>query len=228
MPIFQDIATAAYAKSKKNQPGTTANDTEIKAQVQRIVQGVYAFAAVINPTRFSEVATVSPVALVYPFPPNAEAIIRVEITTGNEEVHIVPYDDQGAELGKPSIYEFGTGFNVAAGATLPLGTEDLDFWYARRPNAPTGAATDLTVPIDPVAGASAFPEAYNELLALELAIYFSRKDGRGNEVQSMSAERDTWATRFASWLQRGVGNERRRFSKRVHNVESLIPLIGGG
>jgi hypothetical protein len=234
MATFQEIIDGAMAKSTKNQPSVIATQSvELRDQVNRILQGAYAFAAVVNPTRFSAQLTLPGNGGQWTRPEAAEAIIRLTDAVG-ADISVVPYDDVLANDPEPAVYEFGGVFRLSENqAAPPAPTASLTFWFARRPNLTT-APNDLTDTLDPVDiadpdSASQWPEAYNELLILELAMYLSRKDGRMDEVGGYVPDRDVWAQRFGSWLQRGTPIEQHRFShKRVHNVETLIPMIGGG
>ena len=235
MATYQDIIDGAMSKSSKNQPKVIATQTvELRGQIDRILQGAYSFAAILNPTRFSAKEAIVGVGGAWARPGAAEAIVRITQTIAGTEVAVVPYDDEQAEPATQAVYEFAGAFNSASGPALSPGpTDSLTFWYARRPTLHTGTLvlTDVLDPVDGTVhpGTSRWIDAYNELIILELAIYLSRKDGRVDEVQAMTPDRDAWATRFASWLQRGTAIERSRFGGRhIHNVETLIPMIGGG
>lgn len=219
----QDLLDAAYAKSTKNQPGTIATEaTELFNVVVRIIRGVYSFAAELNPTLFSATEDVTGVASVWARPEAAEAILRIE-TAAFVEVAVVPYDDRLCADPKPAVYEFAGGFRAVAGQTNPPGaTDDLTFFYSKRPDDPNPA--DLTGVIDPD-----WQEDYNELLILEIAIYLALKDGRFDEVEALKVDRNAWATRFATYLLHATSNLQRRFGHRRHvNVETLLPMLTGG
>lgn len=219
----QDLLDGAFAKSTKNQPGTIAtNAVELYEVTVRIIRGVYAFAAEINPVRFSATEDVVGVGGVWARPEAAQAILRIE-SSGFGEVVVVPYDDRLCADPKPALYEFGSGFNTVLGQTSPPGaTDTLTFWYSKRPDDPN--PTDLTGVIDPD-----WNEDFNELLILEIAIYLALKDGRFDEVEVLKADRNAWAHRFGSYLQHATANMQRRFGHRKHvNVDSLLPMLTGG
>ena len=219
----QDILDGAYAQSTKNQPGTIADEaTELFGVVQRKLQGLYAFAARVNPLHFAIQDDVTGVGGVWERPEAANAIIRIE-DASFVEVVVVPFDDRLAADPKPALYEFGGNFIVSPLQDSPPGdTDDLTFWFSKRPDEPNPA--DLTGVLDPD-----WDDAYNDLLIFEVAIYLAMKDGRSEEVTMLKAERNTWAQIFASYLQHSTANLQRRFGhQRVINVETLLPMLSGG
>lgn len=219
----QDILDGAYAKSTKNQPATIATESdELVNLVTRILRGLYAFAAEINPTAFSDTADVVGVGSVWARPEAAEAILRIE-TAANVEVVVVPFDDRLAADPKPSLYEWAGGFTADAAQTnAPGATDTLTFWFAKRPDDPSPFTTAGVLDPD-------WQEDYNELLMLEVAIYLALKDGRFDEVAVLKQDRNAWAQRFASYLQHATANLQRRFGHRRHvNVDSLLPMLTGG
>lgn len=219
----QDILDGAYAKSTKNQPSTIATEaTELLNQFIRMMRGIYAFAAEVNPVHFSATEAVVGVGSVWERPEAAEAILRIETVAGVEVV-VVPYDDRLAADPKPSLYEFAGGFTADPNQAAPPGaTDSLTFWYAKRPDDPTPLT--LAGVLDPD-----WQEDFNELLILEMAIYLALKDGRMDEVEMLKVDRNAWASRFASYLQHATANLQRRFGHRRHvNVDTLLPMLTGG
>lgn len=215
----RQILTAAYSYSTKNRPGVIASEsTELLQVVIRAMRGLFAFAARVNPTFFAESASVAFAGTGWPRPEGAESVFRVE--QAGVEVAIVPYDDRGAEAGMPALYRFGQVYRPAtAGAPDPQ-SGNLTFFYSKRPTSP--ATLDATV--DPL-----WVEQFNELLALEVAIYLSVKDGRTDELASLLQQRDKWIQLFVAFLEHETANERRRFGH-IHriNVQTLVPLLAGG
>ena len=223
MATYQDAINAGYAKSSKNQPGVLTTAAEDFAQMQRVMQGVFSFAAAINPTALATtlgvVGGVGTASGQWLRPEDAEAITAVRNAAG-VDVSVVPHTDPLAVDPKPAIYEFGGVFITSPGQVNPPGpTSTLTFWYAKRPDVPADVNTDID---------AVFPDAYLDLPAYQYAIYLARKDGRMEDVAMATQDRDTWAQRFASWLNRGTPIVQSRFGQRnIHDVESLIPLLGG-
>lgn len=219
----QDILDGAYAQSTKNQPGNIADEeTELLGVVKRKLQGIYAFAARVNPLHFALTDDVTGAGGVWERPEPANAIIRIE-DASFIEVAVVPFDDRLAADPKPAVYEFGGEFIVSPLQANPPGdTDDLTFWYSKRPDDPN--PDDLTGVLD-----EDWDEAYNDLLILEVAIYLAMKDGRSEEVLMLKSERNTWAQLFGQFLQHSTANLQRRFGhQKIINVETLLPMLTGG
>jgi len=221
--VVQDILDAAFATSTKNQPGTIATSgVELTEVVKRKLQGIYAFAARVNPLHFADKLDVTGVSGEWERPEAANAIIRIE-DDAFVEVVVVPFDDRLAAEPEPALYEFGGSFILSPDQTNPPGdTDDLTFWFSKRPDDPD--PLDASGILDPD-----WDDGYNDLLIFEVAIYLSMKDNRDTEVAMLKQERNTWAQVFASYLQHSTANEQRRFGhKRVVNVDSLLPMLTGG
>ena len=219
----QDVLDGAYGTSTKNQPDTIANEeTELLAVVKRKLAGLYAFASRINPIHYSASVDVTGVDGTWERPDAANAIFRIE-DANFEEVVVVPFDDRLAAEPKISVYEFSGLFTADPLQTNPPGdTDDLTFWFSKRPDDPD--PDDLTGVLDPD-----WDDAYTDLLIFELAIYLSLKDVRVEEVAAFKSERNQWATVFASFLEHSTANLQRRFGhKKVVDVETLLPLLTGG
>ena len=225
----QDILEGAYAKSLKNRAGTISTEsTELLQVVIRAMRGLYAFAARINPTFFGETDTVSyDGSIGWPRPTGAESVFRLEFNASpNTEIVVVSFDDRTAEEGMPAVYTFGQVYR-SAGNTLDPTNEDIDFYYAKRPDDPAS----LTATIDPL-----WVEQFNELLILEVAIYLAQKDlgesGRPEELQVLMADRDRWLQLFVAHLEHETANERRRQGHiRRFNTNWMVPLnslVAGG
>lgn len=216
----RQILTAAYAHSTKNRPGViAAESTELLQVVIRAMRGLYAFAARVNPTFFAKTSAVAFAAPGWSRPEDAESVFRIEDPTGTEVV-VVPYDDRGAEVGMPAVYSFGQVYRPASAAAPDPQAGNLTFYYAKRPQSPA----TLDTPLD-----ASWAEQFNELLALEVAIYLSVKDGRQDELGSLRADRDRWIAQFVAFLEHETANERRRYGhiKRI-NVQTLVPMLAGG
>lgn len=212
----RDIINAAYAKSLKNRPGAIASESgELLQLVIRAMRGLYAFGARVNPLFFGESAPVNFAAGGWARPATAEAIFRIELATG-AEVALVPFDDRQAEPGMPAVYEFGQKFMPASNLAPNPQNGALTFYYSKRPTDPA----DLDSNVD-----ATWPEQFNELMILEVAIYLALKDERAGEVQGLTQSRDRWANLFVAFLEHESMNERRRFGQVARfNVRSMMPL----
>jgi len=155
-------------------------------------------------------------------PVDAESVWRIEAdngtvptTTAGTEVVVVPFDDKGAEAGKPGVYEFGQQF-YGAGNSLDPTSGTLQFFYSRRPTDPA----TLTATLD-----ASWIEQFNEALILEVAMYLALKDGRPEEYKALAADRDNWVKQYIMFLEHATANERRRFGHiRRINTQTLVPL----
>jgi hypothetical protein len=214
----QDIFNGALAKSSKNEPSKFGT-AEIVRRINKRLAGLYQVAARVNPIFFAEINTVVESSGTWARPETGLSIVKVEDTTPDEVV-VLPHDDQQAEPSKLCVYEFGQTFYAITNATgTPSG--NLDFWMARRP-------TDIAN-LSPATLDAQWREDFNELLELELAIDFSLKDGRFDEVEALKTDRNTWLMSYVHFLQHSTSGLRRRFGHRKHiNIEELLPLLAGG
>ena len=214
----QEIITAAYNKSAKNRPGTIATETtELLAIVGRALQGLFAFAARVNPIYFADFFDVAFAGAGWVRPTKAEAIFRIEKTpyAYADEVVVVPFDDRKAEPSLPALYELGGTFR-SAGNTLDPVSGTLRFWFSRIPDRPATLAATID---------AALPVQFEELLINEVAIYLALKDGRQDEVAQLRVMRDAWADLFAGHLEHATVNLRGRFGQvRRFTTHSLVPL----
>lgn len=210
----QELLTAAYAKSKKNQPGRIATEsTELVAVVNRVIRMYFQIAARVNPYFFAKSASVAFASTGWPRPSDAEAVLRITNPSAVEVV-VVPIEDPTAESGLPAVYRISQEYRTAGNASDPT-SGNLTFLYSKRP-------TDLTATTDTID--TLWPTAYAELAALEVATYLAVKDGREGEVPYLAGERDRWLVMFLAFLEHETMNERRRYDQRF-NVPSAGPLM---
>lgn len=196
-----DILVAALARSQKNRPNAIAtNASELLEVVFRAMRALYALAAEVNPTFFADSDDVAYAAPGWARPPEAENVFRIELD--GTEVAVVPYDDLGAETGMPAVYALGQIYRSAGNADDPTAADTLRIFFSRLPEKPTSVSDTLD---------AQWPEQFNELLNLEVAIYLALKDGRMDEVQILRPARDGWATLYGKFLEHETSNLRRRF-----------------
>jgi hypothetical protein len=219
MPVTttpQIIIDDAQNRSSKNRPGVLLTDaTEGLRLVIRAMQGLYSYGARVNPIFFAGTAEVPFASPGWPRPENAESVYRIENPQGVEVV-VVPYDDRAAEPTEPAVYEIGQVFRPASAAAPNPQAGNLTFWYARRPANPANkdAAIDAL-----------WPEAYNELLILEVAIYLALKDGRMDEVGFLKEERNVWLKLFTAFMEHATANLRARYNLvRRFTTNTIVPL----
>lgn len=234
----QQVLDAAYGRSKKNDPGVDASETgELLPLVKRSMYGIFALAARVNPTLLAASEVISPGAGGWSRPSLAELVWRIEgqgTSGGNvsdgDKVIVVPQDDLEADTTQPAVYRYGGVYYPAGNANDPNTTDELEFFYAKRPEFGTGddaTADTLDDELDPL-----WPEFYNDLVILDVAIYLALKDDRRAEVGALRDERDHWARLFIAFLEHETANVVRRKGKiRRFTQETLVPiseLLAGG
>jgi len=219
----QEILTAAYAKSLKNQPGRiAAESTELLEVVNRVMRTFFMVGARVNPFFFMSSAPVT-YSSGWARPATAEAVYRIVFTLDlTQEVVVVPFDDLLCESLLPAVYRMGQVYYSAGNSADPT-NESLTFYFSKTPTD----VVALNATIDPL-----FPVSYKELPVLETAIYLALKDGRESEVASLTVSRDSWLNLFMAHMEHETMNERRRFGAPVpFNTASMVPiasLLAGG
>lgn len=218
-----DILRGAYGRSLKNKAGAIANEqVELVRVVQRAEDGLFSFAARINPQYFASQSTVVVAAGAWALPETAEAVFRIE-NPSTVEVAVVPIDDRLIAPEKPSVYFLGKAF-WSVGGTLDPVAESLTMFFSKKPATLTATTSVLD---------SMWPEAYNELLIDEVAIYLAIKDqgsGRDMELKALMDERDRRAMLFAAHLEHVVANASRRHTPTIltPSIAPLNSLLAGG
>ena len=219
-----EIFTAAYAKSRKNQPGITATPTELLSTFNRVWPVFWTIAARVNPTFYGRTILV-PYNVVlggWPRPDDAESIFLIEEDA--EDIAIVPFDERDADPMNPAVYEWGQVFFSAGNPLDPQGTESiaesvaegLDFWYSRKAPLPAAADEELSV---------LFPSNFFELLVLELAMVLANKDERYEEVASLRPDRDAWLRLYVAHLEHATTGVRRSTgTAQRFTAQSYVPL----
>lgn len=187
---YQTIVDAGVATSFENRPNTIATaPTELVRVVYRGLCDAYQLAARENPGRFQTAAVVVKDAAGWARPARAQSIVRIERSDQTEVVVIDPAER--AMESRPALIERGPYFYSAGNAQDPT-TEDLTFWFAPVPAAPTGLSD--TLPPE-------WPDEFNGLLEFALAAYLARKDGRLDDAQAFAGERDLQSALFLNHLQ---------------------------
>lgn len=224
----QQIIDRAQAKSMKNRPGVVATDSELVDIALVAQRNLFALAARVNPTFFGDELDVAYAAPGWARPVDAESIHRIELVGAivETEIKVVPHDDRLADRFHPSVYRFGQVFRSVGRAIDPETTDSLRFFYSKRPTDPV----DMTSTLDAM-----WPTQYDELLALEVAMYLCLKDSaeqRGAELGELRGMRDASLRQFIAFLEHETANLVRRHSQfRRINTETVMPinsLVAGG
>jgi len=212
----QDVFNAAYAKSKKNQPGRIANEAvELLGECNRMVRLFFMYGVRVNPFYYMDTDDVT-FSSGWARPSEAESIYWIEFTSGGAEVITVPLNDKEAETGKPAVYRQGQVFQ-GAGNTLDPTNEELTFFFSKRSTDSSDKDSD---PIDEL-----FPDSFKELLVLEIALYLAIKDGREGDVAGLVAQRDRWLLMYLAHLEHETMNVVSRWGPpQPFNTSSMIAL----
>lgn len=222
MATYGEIITRAYGFSKKNQPNRIAEETsELVGQLNHGLRAFFAIAARVNPTFFGTSSAVAFVSPGWVRPATAEIVYWIETAAG-AEVIIVPFDDRGAEPSMPGLFQLGMSYRPRGLGNDPTG--DLTFFFSRQA---VEDVSGLGATVD-----TGWPEAFNQLLSLELACYMARKDGRMEELGALMGERDRWLALFISRVELAPAGTMRRWNRRRlipdHSAISVSSLLVGG
>jgi hypothetical protein len=194
----ETIIVAALARSAKNRPDYLATKGgELLDHCSRALASCYAVAARVNPTFFAgqSVVVFAPVGG-WPRPPEAESVIEIRHSQLGR-CDVVAFDDN-ATTGRPRLYELGQVFFSAGGSGQQSGVPDppqsgtLTFIYSAAPAVLTSLGQTFS---------AQWPDRFNQLLVEELAVYLAMKDGRGEEIGELKANRDTWLKLFITFLE---------------------------
>lgn len=232
----KQIIEAAYARSTFNDPDKLATNAELVGVVDRRLKQLYSVVARENPLYFGKrsAATVASqrsgeTVFSWARPSDAELIFRLEagapgtagVLTAGKEIHIVPFEDQAAEM-SPKVYEFGQRYYSpdGSGDPEPSATGDtVVFFYSKRhPDLDSSVATDhASNTLD-----GSWPEQFNDLVVLHVARYLATKDQRGEEVQVLMTEEASLHDVFMKHLAHENYGMKSRWGQRARLV-SLRP-----
>lgn len=194
----QNLIEAAYLRSTANAPGKLAIDQELINHLDRTHQGYCALLAAAAPERWLNTVLVtwsgSPPALTG-FGTDFIDIHRVENTATGKEVTIGPASEKGRAwfAGVPFCWRQGIQL-ISRGATGdPAANDQATVYLLQNPTI----LTALTSTID-----TRYPQRFEMLLILDLAIYLSLKDatsgGRKDELDALKAEREMHFKAFST------------------------------
>lgn len=193
MSTGQEILNGAYGHSKKNQPGEIASEaTELRLVLVKALRGLFMFGTRFGPAFFGKENNQPSSSGAWPVPSDVEMLFRLENATDGTRAVIVPFTDRGIAAPTPAVYHFGQALHPAGNTNDPDTADALTFFYAKQADDPGDLSTELD---------SLWPEEYDKLLELEVAIYLALKDGRNQEVQQLKEDRDVWAVRFAAHVE---------------------------
>jgi hypothetical protein len=216
------IAQAAFDLDKEFDADEIVNNATALLQTYiRAERGLWAFAARVNPGFFAKSASVAFASPGWARPTDAELIWYIENPTP-ARVIVVDMDQRAADPSRPAVYEWGQIFRGAGNSGDPS-SGNLTFYYSKRPTAPATMATTLDALWEPA-------EGYNQLLALELAIYLKLRDGK--DPAALIQQRNHWANLFVAFLEHAtLGIVRNYESTQRFLSNTRVPLsalLAGG
>lgn len=205
----QQIIDAAYARSTAARVDTAATDgVELLGALNQALLARFQLAARVAPATFGAVAAVSFTTDSWPFPSGALTVFRVEggtatlpAMTAGTPVSVVALEDRLAFAGQPSVYAMGRKLYGAGNSGDPTAGE-LSVWYTPSPTTLGSLASNID---------ATWPESFNALLELPVAIYLARKDERTVDQQAFEAEESRWLALFDAWLRGQVTGMESRF-----------------
>lgn len=190
MATVEELCIAALAKNKTNQPDVLEGGTELLDVYNRIMRGLYAVAARVNPSYFGAMVNVTGVGGAWARPA-AEMVYRVETLAG-VRVHIVPVDNRTAQEGSPALCPWGQTYRVAVTADGPGATDTLVFYTAAV--APAATAYSDETP-------AAWPDSFDELVVVLLAMYLAEKDERADDIPALAKAEERWTSLYIAHLE---------------------------
>lgn len=217
----KQIIEAAYSRSTFNDPGKIATDKELIGVIDRYMRRLYAEVAKANPDYFGDSLAVTGVGGAWTRPATAEVITEVRNATGGE-VNITPFKDREAEVA-PRIYRFGQTYRTVGLTGDPAVTDVLTFYFSKKhPNLNVDLAADNAAnELD-----ETFPEQFFDLPVIRVGRYLARKDGRGDEEQSMIREEQELMEIFYLHLENQDAGMVSRFRQRPRVVDPKAEPFG--
>lgn len=181
MRTFEEIVTRALNLSKRTQVDVSATDEELVDVLNGRLQQAFDVGRQANPWAFMEISDVDYTAPGWVRPDKAQMVLRIELGANREEVAVVPFDQQNIEPAMKSVYRVGMHYEpVQREGWVPEG-QSLRFFYSRLAN--DFVAPDPQAELDPL-----YPRGHERLLALGVAVYLAKKDGRFDDAQAIEAE----------------------------------------
>jgi len=194
--LVQEIYRAALGTSILNR-SSQHGDAEIVGVVHRSLRRYFTEGARVNPRVFSRTMEVGFSATVFGWPkPSANAVYRIERGDGVEVIR-VDFDQKDADPARPAVYELG-GVYYPAGNALDPSAGSLFFFISVRPRPLSAMTGDPAGTLDPL-----WPEDFNGLLVLDVAMYLDRKDSRSVELAARTEEWKLEMERYRSFLEMG-------------------------
>lgn len=194
MTIAQDLIEAGYSRSAANDPGKLATDGELLKVLNRIYQVLYALKAVSSPEQHTTDANLVLVASEGTIPADSIDIRRVEgfsgTVTAGSPIGVIPLEEKsrGWHLA-PSMYRKGAKLISLGRVGDPGAADTVKLFHIDAPTKLVALATAID---------SRYPDRFEELLVVELAMYLSTKDTKRDpaEFTKLTAYRNMQLSAF--------------------------------
>ncbi len=176
------ILDAAYQRSSANDAGKLANDAELLAHTDRVVQRLWPLIARARPHQFQTdvalpLAGVPPMLLL---PADLIDLLDVRTATG-AKVHVIPSAERQRRWTiPPSVYRMGRSLVSRNAAGDPIVADTLTLTVLDAPAALVALSSVLDV---------RWPSRHYQVLIDELAVYLSTKDAGRSAQDHATLER---------------------------------------
>lgn len=208
--------SAAIARSYRNRGDAMASTEEYLGVLTRQFYGYYADAADQNPAVFAKRVLVPwNVSGYWEAPTDQYALYELTMPTG-ATVYVVPFNQRDAEPSEACVYRLGSVYYPAGNPNDPV---NVNLTWTYQPVPPTFTALADEPP-------SEWPEQFDERVIVDLAQYLAEKDGRTDDIQTMSAEAGKWRQLWDRWLGVADTNTVRKYGMPEQVPTSQVQPIG--
>lgn len=200
----QTIVDGGVAHSTVSDPNRLYTTAEIVRVVNDYQRKYMARANALNPHRFKSASLLAAPGAGLPWTITVlfSDLVHLEKSDGTE-VRIVDEQDSKSEVPpRVRVEARNLLFTIGDSADPDPVSDQLKLWYAPIPVELTSLASNLD---------DRFPEQYNRILMLEVAMYLALKDGRIEEAASFQGQLDAWVDTFDRELAPPYSARTRRF-----------------
>lgn len=193
----------AMARSYRNRGTVLAPDVpELVDALNLIFQERYGQASGLNPAVFLKTAVLAWTGANWVIPADCDTMVKMTKASG-EEVFVVAIDNLTAEPTEAAVYRQGRAYFPAGNPNDPV-NQPLIAYYDQIPAA---LVDDTSVPD------AAWPQQFDTMIVLDLALWLAMKDGRTDDLQALTPEHGRWDGQYQEWLERESLGLIRQFAK---------------